>query len=185
MTESAQPTLRWQLHLPRCCNSRAGVRIRGIFKPNRKHAIPNLERTTIALSFYIAFTADNAPAGRHAAMLLIHTSAPQDWKCYCHTGWATDVPLAASICFTFAARARGLNCAPRCNAVLLFASKFRAFRFESKVSIQTPTSVLPIIFRQEFDPACGSCCQGCGGSAVCIQVNSLLPWMRSPRSNMN
>jgi hypothetical protein len=77
--------------------------------------IPNVERTTIALSFYSAFTADNAPAGRHAAMLLIHTSAPQDWKGYCHTDWATDAPLAASICFTFAARARELNRALCCN----------------------------------------------------------------------
>ena len=65
--------------------ARAGARIRGILKPNRTHVIPNLERTTVALSIHSAFTTDNAPAGRHAAMLLIHTSAPQDWKCYCHT----------------------------------------------------------------------------------------------------
>ena len=85
LTESGQPTPQWQLHLPRCCNSRAGAGICGILKPSRKQVIPNLERTTIALSFYSAFTTDNALAGRHAAMLLIHTSAPQDLTCYCHT----------------------------------------------------------------------------------------------------
>ena len=56
-----------------------------ILNSNWKHVIRNLERTTITLSFYSAFTADNAPVGRLAAMLLIHTSAPQDWKCSCHT----------------------------------------------------------------------------------------------------
>ena len=52
-----------------------GARIRALLKPNQKHVIPNLERTTIAPSLYSTFTTDNAPAGRHAAMLLIHICA--------------------------------------------------------------------------------------------------------------
>ena len=145
--------------------------------------IPNLERTTIALSFYSTFTTDNAPAGRHAATYthlrrkIGNAIVTRVWQPT--RRW--QLPSASRLQL-----ARGSSTARRvamrcCSSLLSFV----LFVLKSEVSIQTSTSVLLIIFHQEFDSARGSCRQGCRGSAVRIQVNSILPWMRSPRSNMN
>ena len=106
-----------------------GARIRGILKPNQKHVIPNLERTTITPSLSSTFTTDNAPAGRHAATYthlrrkIGNAIVTRVWQPT--RRW--QLPSASRLQL-----ARGSSTARRVamRCCLLFASKFRAFRFE-------------------------------------------------------
>ena len=114
MTKSVQPTLRWQLHLLRCCNSLAGVRIRTILKPSRKQMIPNLKRITIARSFYSAFIIDNRMRAPSSHASYTHFCIANLEMLSSH-GVSNRRAVGSFRCFTCAARARELSCAFCCN----------------------------------------------------------------------
>ena len=135
VTESVQPTPCWQQHLLRRGSSRAGARIRGLLKPNRKQVVHNLERATIASSFYDALALDTACADRQTAFglrkgprvrntLLRHKLEIPSLREVCNRR-----SVGSFSCFTFAAHARELSSA-LCYIEFLFLGTQNGHLFE-------------------------------------------------------